>query len=156
MQKEKLKKESKYFPEREVESSNEILPGKEYETRNGMRVRIYNVEQEIHGAVLQGKRWEIDRWQKSGKYFGTPGKDHSMDIVFKEAPVMREGAVYKSRDGNPVKLIALNPTSPEFPAVGVIKDADSGEWIPRVWNMQGITKLPFGSNNDIVSEWSEG
>lgn len=62
---------------------------------------------------------------------------------------------YKSRDGRPVRIYVINQDCQDFPVLAAIKD-DRGFWVPRVYNDVGIAKVPYGPNNDIVSEWSEG
>lgn len=61
---------------------------------------------------------------------------------------------YKSFDGRKIKIAAINRGSEENPVVGVIQQGD--EWVPRIWNEMGVCKRPYGSNNDILEEWSEG
>jgi hypothetical protein len=70
-----------------------------------------------------------------------------------EPPVIRPGE-YRSFDGNKIKVWFINQDSEDFPVVGAIRV--NNVWEPRVWNMEGVTKIPYGNNNDIVAEWSEG
>lgn len=49
-----------------------IEMGKEYETREGLPVRIYATDGEglycIHGAIKMGEEWFLETWTIEGKY----------------------------------------------------------------------------------------
>lgn len=149
-----------YFQERDEEKypvrrAENITPDKIYRTRSGDRVRIYSVEgRELHGAIFRNETWHIDTWDLGGKYLNT-GKEHDRDIVLSKPLQITPGTKYKSRDGRPIKIFEVNLNSKEYPVIGVIKEEKSNEWVPRVWNFHGLTKVPYGANNDIVAEWSE-
>ncbi len=126
-----------------------------YRARNGERVRVYTIEgPEIHGALFHNNKWNIDTWNLDGKYLDDPGKTHPRDIVITPPLSIVPMHKYKSRDGRPITVYAVNKGSLDFPIVGAIL-CEKNYWLPRVWNAVGITKVPFGPNNDIVAEWSE-
>lgn len=150
-----------YFRERNGEKypirrDTKIEVGKTYRARNGERIRVYSIEnKEVHGAIFHNESWQIDTWNLNGSYLDN-GKEHPRDVVLAKPLTMLPGQKYKSRDGRPIKIYEVNARSKEFPILGAIKDAQTNEWLPRVWNDRGITKVPYGPNNDIVTEWSEG
>lgn len=94
-------------------------------------------------------------WFLSGKSKYGKGKDHPSDIVLVKPLEIESGGMYKSRSGQPIRIYEINRDSEEFPVIGAIRD-EFNHWLPRVWNLEGIVKVPFGPNNDIVDEWSEG
>lgn len=153
--------EKLYFKERNDETyptrrSDKIEPGKIYRARNGERIRIYAIEgKELHGAIFHRGNWEVDTWNLSGKYLAGKDKDHDRDLILSPLLQIVPGGKYRSRDGRPVKIYEFNKDSIDFPFIGSIKD-DKGNWVPRVYDGKGVAKVPYGPNNDIVAEWSEG
>ena len=148
-----------YFKQRDevtypIRRAEKIEPNKIYRSRGGERIQVYAVvDKEIHGAIYHSGTWEIDTWNLDGTYLKGRGKDHVRDIVIKKPLTIKENTKYKSRDGRPIKVFAINGGSKDFPVIGAIKE--NNYWLPRVWNAEGITKVPYGPNNDIVTEWSE-
>lgn len=63
------------------------------------------------------------------------------------------GMEYKSRDGKRIVIHAINIKSQDKPVLGMI--CVDGCWEARYWNLKGVTKRPYGNNNDIVGEWNE-
>ena len=132
----------------------EFEPGSTYQTRGGEQVRVYAIEEkEIHGAVYHHGVWEVDTWNLKGKYSAAGNKPHPRDIILATVFKIKAGKMYLSKDGRPCKVFEVNTESLEFPVIGVIRE-ESGMWVPRVWNLEGITKRPYGPNNDIVGEWN--
>ncbi len=144
----------RYFVERKQTSTNTLEPGKVYRTRGGHKVEVYSVktkEKEIHGSIFHKGVWEIDTWNLDGSY--TSGKANERDIFVASSLSLEVGRRYRSREGQEIKIDYINPDSEAFPVIGAIKDGNN--WIPRVWNLKGWVKVPFGPNNDIIAEWSE-
>ena len=58
--------------------------GKFYKTRDGMKVRIYDVDGSpdypIHGAILWDAGWGVEQWTKEGFYFWPEGECQA-DII---------------------------------------------------------------------------
>lgn len=127
-----------------------------YRAKNGEFIRIYSIEnEEIHGAIKHHGKWEIDTWGIDGTYLKGGPKGHERDFDLTQDLRLTPGKRYKSRDGRPIDVYQVNHKSVDFPVIGAIKD-EHGHWLPRVWNNKGLTKVPFGPNNDIIAEWSEG
>ncbi len=149
-----------YFKERDeevypVRRADKIEPGKVYRSRNGERIKIYAIEgKEVHGAILHDSKWHIDTWSAGGSYLAGKGKEHARDIILAPPLHIKLNQKYKSRDGRPVSIYAINVGSTDFPILGAIRD-ENNHMLPRVWNDKGVTKTPYGPNNDIVVEWSE-
>lgn len=86
-----------------------IDPKKQYRTRDGREVRIYDVncggDWPIHGAHYDGGRWSVCAWKKKGRIFDDG--ECSLDLIEVRLRIQREvwvnvypecSSIYHSKD----------------------------------------------------------
>lgn len=66
---------------------------------------------------------------------------------------LQAGKEYRTFDGNKAKVFTINKEFPQMPVLGAVY-TERG-WEARVWNLQGVCRRPYGSNNDLVTDWVE-
>lgn len=66
---------------------------------------------------------------------------------------LRPGVFYKTLDGRKAQVWAINQDSADKPVLGMV--LTENQWECRYWNEKGHCKRPYGTNNDLVVEWSE-
>lgn len=113
---------------------------KQYQTRNGKKVRIYCTDASgpypVHGAVWseQSKEWDICTWTKEGKYNDKTedNSDWLYDLVEVKPRIQREVWLNVYRDNKQfvytTKEWADESKSPgRFACVKVVIDCEEGE-----------------------------